>query len=516
MNKFKLCLIISFFLFLSAAVTTAQNNTNENEYLYSEAIEVYQQEIEKEVVSHSLAENYCAQFRGNNCSGVAPAGAHPPVSLVPEESLVWKTEIASGVSSPCVWENSVFLTGYEPYDRLLVTYCINKESGAILWEKSVWPDSIEPVHAVGSPAAATPVADGKHVYVYFGSYGVVCYDFEGNLVWGKKLPIPESDYGSCGSPVVANNILLVNRLNELLALDKETGETIYTANITGSQATPVIRGNEILLHQYLGLKSINIDDGSENWNLSIVTLGNSTPVLSNNMLFVNGFTNIGETRLYDKLPEFNVILSLADHNADGLIQISEIPDSLALFRRPELDLPFPDDTMYSWQKVAPNFDFTKDDAMNETEWKQMKGYWEKYMLEHGVVAIKLPENETQKPELIWKESNYIAEIPSLLCNGNQVYMISNGGLVTCMNTGTGEVIYREKLGAPGAYLASPLLANGHIYFVSYNGKITVVKPDENLNVISQCNLKEKIAASPVAADNQLLVRSTEALYAFGK
>ncbi|MCA1758270.1 MAG: PQQ-binding-like beta-propeller repeat protein, partial [Bacteroidales bacterium] len=103
-----------------------------------------------------------------------------------------------------------------------------------------------------------------------------------------------------------------------------------------------------------------------------------------------------------------------------------------------------------------------------------------------------------------------------LCLNKQVYMISNGGLVTCMNAETGEIIYREKLGAPGAYLASPLLANGHIYFVSYNGKITVVKPGDKLNVVSQCNLKEKIAASPVAVGNQLFVRTTETLYAFGK
>ncbi|MGM0622244.1 MAG: PQQ-binding-like beta-propeller repeat protein, partial [Bacteroidota bacterium] len=205
MKKFRNYLIVSFFLVFSAALTSAQNNTDEAEH------------------------RYFAQFRGTNCCGVAPAGAHPPVSLMPEKNLAWKTEIASGVSSPCVWENSIFLTGYDPYDRFLTTYCIDKKTGAVQWEKSVLPDAIESFHAVGSPAAATPVTDGKHVYVYFGSYGVVCYDTEGKLVWEKKLPIPESEYGSCGSPVVANNILLVNHLNELLALSKETGETIYTA-----------------------------------------------------------------------------------------------------------------------------------------------------------------------------------------------------------------------------------------------------------------------------------------------
>lgn len=502
MKKTKAIYLIILVLLMTGFISKAQEKDEKDETLLH---------------SDALAETgFSNQFRGTNCSGISSPDATPPLRLLTDENLAWKTEIADGVSSPCVWENFVFLTGYEPFDRLLITYCIDKESGAVLWEKSVLPDSIESFHAVGSPAAATPTTDGKHVYVYFGSYGVLCYDFEGNLVWEKKLPVPESQYGSCGSPVITKNILLVNRLNELRALDKETGETIYTANIKGSSATPVIRGKQILLHQNFGLKSINIVNGSENWHFDLITLGNSTPVLKNNVLFVNGFTNIGEARLYDKLPEFNVMLSSSDQNADGLIQITEIPDSLAFFRRPELDLPFPDDTMFSWQKMAPEFDFTKDGAMNDIEWKQMKEYWEKYRIEHGVVAIRLPENETEKPELIWKESNYIAEIPSLLCSGSQVYMVSNGGLVTCMNTETGEVIYREKLGAPGAYLASPLLANGHIYFVSYNGRITVVKPGDKLNVISQCDLKEKVAASPVATDNQLFVRATKALYAFGK
>ncbi len=504
MRNYHLIIKIVLILVLAGFISKAQEK--EQAYIMSTIA----------IPTSPIENNYPSQFRGNNCSGVAPAGATPPAILVPDQNLAWNTQIASGVSSPCIWGNSIFLTGYDPYDRMLITYCFDKNTGTILWEQSVLPDSIEPFHAVGSPAAATPTTDGKHVYVYFGSYGVLCYGTNGNLVWEKKLPIPESMYGSCGSPVIVNNILLVNRLNELLALNKETGETIYTADIKGSAATPVIRGNQILIHQYLGIKSIKIDDGSENWHFNLVTLGNSTPVLYKNMLYVNGFTNVGETRLYDKLPEFDIMLSLSDRNADSLIQIIEIPASLALFRRPELELPFPDDTMYSWQKVAPNFDFTKDGAMNKFEWKQMKEYWEKYMVEHGVVAIKLPDNETEKPELIWKESNYVAEVPSLLCANNQVYMISNGGLVTCMNTETGEVIYREKLDAPGAYLASPLLANGHIYFVSYNGRITVVKPEGKLNVVSQCNLKGKIAASPVASDNQLFVRTTDTLYSFGK
>jgi len=496
-----------------------------------QAKENIQTKINKNMEMPLLAENiYPSQFRGTNCCGVAP-GAHPPVSLLPDENLAWKTEIANGVSSPCVWENSVFLTGYEPYDRLLITYCIDKESGAVLWEKSVLPDSIEPVHAVGSPAAATPATDGKHVYVHFGSYGVICYDFNGNQVWEKKLPILKTRYGSCASPAILKDKLILNRFEVenpvVLALEPATGETIWktklneipglTEELQRSQSTPVLWNDQIILHRSLALISVNIDNGHENWSIPLVSMGSSTPVILNDVLYVNGYSNLGEARLYDKLPDFQNMLVEYDVNKDSLVQFQEIPEDLAFFRRPDLDLPLKHDTLFSWNLMAPSFDISQDKALNEQEWKGMEQFWSQFYAEHGVVAIDLKNaGKANASEYLWKENEYIAEIPSLLCSGSQVYMISNGGIVTCMNTETGEIIYREKLGASGAYIASPLLANEHIYFASYNGRITVIKPGDKMNVVSQCNLKEKIAASPVASDNQLFVRATKALYAFGE
>lgn len=479
----------------------------------------------------STSTSYPAQFRGTNCSGISSPDATPPLSLKPEGNLAWKTEIADGVSSPCVWENFVFLTGYEPFDRLLITYCIDKESGAVLWEKSVLPDSIESFHAVGSPAAATPTTDGKHVYVYFGSYGIICYDFAGNLVWEKKLPVLKTRYGSCASPVILKGKLILNRFEVdnpvVLALEPSTGETIWetklstipglTESLQRSQSTPLLWNDQIILHRSLALMSVNIDNGHENWSIPLVSMGSSTPVIIDDVLYVNGYSNIGEARLYDKLPDFNSMLVKYDKNQDSLMQFQEIPDDLAFFRRPDLGLPLKYDTLFSWNLMAPSFDISQDKALNEQEWKGMEQFWSQFYEEHGVVAIDLKNaGKANASEYLWKENEYIAEIPSLLCSGSQVYMVSNGGLVTCMNTETGEVIYREKLGAPGAYIASPLLANGHIYFVSYNGTITVVKPGDKLNVVSQCNLKEKVAASPVAMDNQLFVRTTGTLYAFEK
>lgn len=538
MKNYHALLLIIFMLLIHEFILRAQEKYARNDmFLHFESMEFHRQAQEN--IKTKVGENiemlvleetsYPSQFRGSNCSGVAPAGAKPPVSLLPDENLTWKTPIASGVSSPCLWGNSVFLTGYEPYDRQLITYCIDKKTGAILWEKSVFPDSIEPVHPVGSPAAATPVTDGKHVYVYFGSYGVLCYNLEGNLVWEKKLPVPKTRYGSCGSPVILNDKLIINRFDVdnpiVLALNPSTGETIWetklntmpglTEALQRSQSTPVLWNEQIILHRSLALISFNIEDGRENWSIPLVSMGSSTPVILDDVLYVNGYSNLGEERLYDKLPGFQSMLTEYDSNKDSLMQFQEIPEKLAFFRRPDLDLPLKYDTLFSWNLMAPSFDISQDKALNEQEWKGMEKFWSEFYENHGVVAIDLKNaGSTNAAEYLWKENEFIAEIPSLLCTGNQVYMISNGGIVTCMNAEKGEVIYREKLGAPGAYLASPLLANGHIYFASYNGKITVVKPGDTLNVVSQCNLKEKIAASPLATENKLIVRTDKELFAF--
>jgi len=85
-------------------------------------------------------------------------------------------------------------------------------------------------------------------------------------------------------------------------------------------------------------------------------------------------------------------------------------------------------------------------------------------------------------------------LPSILVSQGLVYMAKNGGTATCVDVQNGEVMYTEKLNAAGSYLASPLLANGFIYYPSYNGKITIIKEGPNFEVVNQIDLKEKMVS----------------------
>src|SRR5262245_13505286 len=89
------------------------------------------------LVSLSAGTPSWPQFHGPNSSGVADADK-PPIEFGPETNLLWKTEIPSGLSSPCVWGDRIFLTGLA--DEKLVTLAVNRSDGKILWRQAIAVD----------------------------------------------------------------------------------------------------------------------------------------------------------------------------------------------------------------------------------------------------------------------------------------------------------------------------------------------------------------------------------------
>jgi outer membrane protein assembly factor BamB len=126
------------------------------------------------------------QFRGVNSSGLADERAKPPIRFGPNQNFLWKVALPVGHSSPCIWDDNIFLTGYIKDKKELQTICINRNTGEIKWNQAIHPEKIEKYHAISNAATATPTTDGTQVYVYFGSYGVLCYDMSGALVWENR------------------------------------------------------------------------------------------------------------------------------------------------------------------------------------------------------------------------------------------------------------------------------------------------------------------------------------------
>jgi outer membrane protein assembly factor BamB len=180
----------------------------------------------------------------------------------------------------------------------LLVLAVDKTSGKILWERTVKASSVEDVHPTNSPASPTPVTDGRYVYVYFGSAGLIAFDFSGNVAWEKRLgPFP-SDWGSASSPVLFGNTLLLNVDTDgddfLLAVDKITGKTIWQTprgRVTRSWSTPVIWNangrDEIVISGSQRVKGYDPVSGKELWVADGLTEWVApTPVVAHGLLFV--------------------------------------------------------------------------------------------------------------------------------------------------------------------------------------------------------------------------------------
>ncbi|MCB1092300.1 MAG: PQQ-binding-like beta-propeller repeat protein [Verrucomicrobiae bacterium] len=117
---------------------------------------------------------------------------------------------------------------------------------------------------------------------------------------------------------------------------------------------------------------------------------------------------------------------------------------------------------------------------------------------------------TQTDLVRWKEAKRGPAKPSPLVVGAEVYVMEDGGIASCLDAATGAVHWSERAG--GNYSASPLHADGKIYFCSQEGKVTVIAPGQTWQVLAENQLDGQLMASPVALDGTLLIRSDTALY----
>jgi len=463
------------------------------------------------------------RFRGPNGSGHATEGQNPPVEFGPEQNVLWKTPVPRGHSSPCIWGDRIFLTGFDKEKKELQVFCIERSSGNIRWSRIVPAKQIEWVHPVSSPATATPATDGERVYVYFGSFGLVSYDFEGKQQWAVPLPIPETAYGSGTSPIVFSELVILNRHEQkepyLLTVDRKSGETAWKQNRQPkmeTQSTPIVWEKQLVIHRYGEIVACDPADGNHIWSVSAATTGVSTPVIGNNVLFVGAWTNFGEPDLLVELPDFQAFVKQYDKDGDMKISKSEFPEDLAIARRPEAgNIKYTQ--WYLKKRHFQRFDRSKDGQIDKAEWTEIVESVGSWISEHGLTAIKPGgKGDVTATHVLWKEKRSVPEVPSPLYYDGRVYMIKNGGIVSCMDAETGKLLYRERLGAFGLYCSSPICAHGRIYIASRKGVITVFKAGDTLEVLARNDLKEAIFATPAVVENKLYVRTVKHMYAFGE
>src|SRR2546422_7799484 len=202
------------------------------------------------------------KWRGPDDNGMARTDA--PLHWSDKENIKWKTAIPGrGHSSPVVWGDKIFVTtavatgpaaastasrrahggppgasGPQPEHRFEVI-CIDKNTGKVLWQRTARTAAPhEGFHSMyGSFASNSPITDGKHVYAFFGSRGVYCYDLDGKLIWEKDLGVKMKmrlGFGEGTAPALSGDTLILNFDQEadsfIVALDKNTGKELWRAS----------------------------------------------------------------------------------------------------------------------------------------------------------------------------------------------------------------------------------------------------------------------------------------------
>ena len=112
--------------------------------------------------------------------------------------------------------------------------------------------------------------------------------------------------------------------------------------------------------------------------------------------------------------------------------------------------------------------------------------------------------------VVWRELKGISKKPSPLLHDGLLYVMDDTGIASCFAAKDGEAIWKKRVG--GDYSSSPLLAGGHIYFGSHDGKVTVIKPGTDGEIVAENQVDGQIMASPVAVDHSLLLRTDKAIY----
>lgn len=174
-------------------------------------------------------------FRGSALNGISAETGFPS-TWNDSVNIAWKVaDPGKGWSSPVVFGNQVWYTTAIPEQREMRAVCVDLQSGEILYNKLVFkPDRLFRIHAVNSYATPTPAIEKGYVYVHFGRYGTACLNTAtGETVWKRTDMQCEHVQGPGSSLFLYKDKLIVHLegtdVQQILALDKRSGETLWTA-----------------------------------------------------------------------------------------------------------------------------------------------------------------------------------------------------------------------------------------------------------------------------------------------
>ena len=449
------------------------------------------------------------QFRGKNASGVSTESTDLPAEFSLDKNVRWSLKLGEGIASPIISNGRLIITTMVNPEKFAVL-CLNAKSGEEIWRREFDTGPLPSITPPNTPASSTPSTDGKLVYVYFSTLGLMAFEMEdGELAWQHPVqqPFYFLGWGAAASPVIYKDIVLFNQDDDLdpflLALDKETGTHRWRTprpEMLAGYAVPVIckaAGREDIVIAGSGkLKGYDPDTGKQLWNCNtLLRTIMTTPVVQDDRIYVS-LQSYGDT---DRVLRF-ALLQWKDTNQDGRLEKSELNKAF-------------------WKKFDKG-DSNKDGFLVDSEID---------------VAFQAPTNmvgggttiqairgggsgDVTATNVIFNLDNTApSNIASPLVVKDQLFLVKKGGISASFHPVSGDTQWiRKRLNNFGNYYASPVAGDGKIYVMGENGFLVVIEQGPELKILAKNDMGDSCIATPAIADNCIYVRTLNSLYCFSK
>jgi outer membrane protein assembly factor BamB len=394
---------------------------------------------------------YWPGFRGPTGQGIAEH-ANVPVEWR-ASSLQWQTALpVVGWSSPIMHGDRVFVSGTSEDGTECHILALDRQTGAIVWNTTVFTQEVRRKERKNSFATPTPVTDGERVYAYFGAGGAAAVDVKsGALAWTNQDVEFYSQHGLGASPLLYGELLIMPfdgsstgpdrgvgwqtpwDQSFIAALDRRTGRRVWTGK----------RGMSRIAHV----------------TPLIVQVNGRPELVSAAGDVIQGFNpDTGELLWTVKSRGEGVVPSVVQ--ANGLVV------TVSGFEDPTI------------RAVRPG-----------------------------------GRGEVTGTHLVWEQKRTVPMIPSFVPHEGLLFGVKENGLAVCLEAKTGDIVWQERL--EGEYSASPVVAGGRVYFLAEDGLATVVDAGRTFTVVARNRLDGEFQASPAVAPGQLVLRSWTHLYAIG-
>jgi outer membrane protein assembly factor BamB len=221
-----------------------------------------------------------------------------------------------------------------------------------------------------------------------------------------------------------------------------------------------------------------------------------TPVMDEENIYVLGWAGEADPGQQEQVPPFEEALAKLDADKDSRISPDEIGDPKRVKQWIELDL-------------------DGDGFMGARDWAM---YQSKRSAVNGINAYRLggSSDMTERSHL-WRYSRSLPNAPSPLLYQGVLYMMRDGGIFTALDPKTGRVLKQGRVPqAPGAYFASPVGADGKVYTMSEDGKLSVIRAGADWEPLATYSFDESCYATPAVSDGKIYVRTHSGLYCFGR